>query len=288
MNSQTEIQVLQEHVRALTDELSETNRGVVALYAELDDRAQLLAEISELKSRFLSYMSHEFQTPIGSIISLARILKQRLDGDLTPEQEKQLELILSSAEELLQLVQDLLDLAKIEAGKITVSPAWFEMVDLFAALRGIFRPILTSFVTLTFEDPSESFPVYTDHKKLSQVLRNFISNALKFTKEGSVVVKVKRDGDFVTFFVTDTGIGIRQEDQAALFNDFVQIDSPIQKHLRGSGLGLALCHRMAELLGGSVGVESDYGVGSTFWITIPIEFEGGKAVQDQTHVEAMF
>src|SRR4051812_6343425 len=169
-------------VDSLNAELAETNKGVVALYGELDDRAAALREVSELKSRFLSYMSHEFRTPLGSIRSIARILLDHLDGPLSAEQEKQVKFIQSCASELTDMVNDLLDLAKVEAGRITISPAWFEMVDLFAALRGMFKPIISSeaSVALIFEDPVGVTRLYSDDKKLSQILRNFISNALKF------------------------------------------------------------------------------------------------------------
>jgi signal transduction histidine kinase len=261
-------------IESLTQELAETNSGVVALYAELDDRAADLREVSELKSRFLSYMSHEFRTPLGSIRSMTRILLDKMDGPLTDEQEKQVRFIQSSAEELTEMVNDLLDLAKIEAGRISISPDWFEMVDLFAALRGMFKPILTNqAVALIFEEPVGVPRVYTDDKKLSQILRNFISNALKFTPEGEVRVSSEcRSPGWVTFSVADTGIGIAKEHQGALFQDFVQLDSPIQKRFRGSGLGLALSKRLAELLGGSVTVQSELGRGSTFSAVIPIRF----------------
>src|SRR5262249_20678555 len=126
-------------VATLSTELNETNHGVVALYAELDDKAAQLREASELKSRFLSYMSHEFRTPLGSIRSIARLLLDRFDGPLTTEQEKQVQFVQGSAAELTDMVNDLLDLAKVEAGRVTISPAWFEMVDLFSALRGMFK-----------------------------------------------------------------------------------------------------------------------------------------------------
>ena len=172
-------------IESLNRELADTNSGVVALYAELDDKAAELRDVSELKSRFLSYMSHEFRTPLGSIRSISRILLDRMDGPLTDEQEKQVRFIQGSAEELTDMVNDLLDLAKIDAGRISISPQWFEMVDLFAALRGMFKPVLTNrAVILVFEEPIDVPRVYTDDKKLSQILRNFISNALKFTQKG--------------------------------------------------------------------------------------------------------
>lgn len=271
---------------ALSAELAETNAGVVALYSELDDRAEQLRQASDLKSRFLSYMSHEFRTPLGSINSLCRLLLDRIDGPLTAEQELQIKLMNDSALELTAMVDDLLDLAKVEAGRVSISPEWFEMVDLFSALRGMFRPIINgSAVDLLFEEP-DNVPdqLYTDHKKLSQILRNFVSNALKFTAQGQVRVAARYEGgENITFTVTDTGIGISPEDQAMLFNDFVQVDSPIQKRLRGSGLGLSLSRKLAALLGGFVTVESEVGVGSAFCLTIPVRMPGPDASETPRH-----
>jgi|SRR5579862_151836 len=274
-------------IAAMSVELAETNNGVVALYAELDDRAEQLHQASDLKSRFLSYMSHEFRTPLGSIASLTRILLDRMDGPLTEEQEKQIRFVRDAAVELTDMVNDLLDLAKVEAGRISISPAWFEMVDLFSALRGMFKPIISSEdVDLIFEQPVDIPQLYTDHKKLSQILRNFVSNALKFTPKGSVRVAAVYDGvGMVTFSVADTGIGIAREHQAALFNDFVQLDSPIQKRLRGTGLGLSLSRKLAELLGGGVRVDSEPGAGSTFFLTVPVRLPGHEAVAFVSHAQ---
>ena len=258
---------------ALREELEETNKGVVALYAELDDKAAQLREANELKSRFLSYMSHEFRTPLTSMTSITGILLSRLDGPLTDEQQKQVEFIRGSARELTDMVNDLLDLAKVEAGRISISPEWFEMVDLFAALRGMFKPIVNSAsVSLAFDEPEGEIKLYTDDKKLSQILRNFISNALKFTTEGEVRVSARLlDAETVEFAVSDTGIGIAPEHVQTLFNDFVQLNVPLQKRLRGSGLGLSLSRKFAELLGGRVGVESEVGKGSRFWVRLPVK-----------------
>ncbi len=270
------VAALEAENAALREEISETNQGVVALYAELDDNAMRLKEASELKSRFLSYMSHEFRTPLGSIRSLTRILIDRLDGPLSEEQEKQVQFIQDAAAELTEMVGDLLDLAKVEAGRITISPAWFEMVDLFSALRGMFKPILSSdSVSLIFEEPMNLPAIYTDDKKLSQILRNFISNALKFTATGEVRVTASLvDSGYVTFAVADTGIGIAAEHLDAIFQDFVQVDAPIQKKFRGTGLGLSLSKKLALLLGGDVQVTSAVGVGSTFSLTIPLTLPG--------------
>jgi signal transduction histidine kinase len=267
-----ELELSKAQVESLSDELAVTNQGVVALYSELDAKAEQLRQVSDLKSRFLSYMSHEFRTPLGSIVSIARILLDEMDGPLTTEQRKQVQFVRGSAQELTEMVNDLLDLAKVEAGRITVSPQWFEMVDLFNALRGMFKPIVQSeSVALIFEEPHNVPPIYTDDAKLSQILRNFISNALKFTPKGEVRVSARLNaGREVVFSVKDTGIGIPREHHGALFNDFVQINSPIQKRFRGTGLGLSLSKKLAELLGGSVAVESELGMGSTFSVTIPV------------------
>jgi signal transduction histidine kinase len=272
----TQLAARDADIAALREELDETNKGVLALYAELDDKAAELRDANELKSRFLSYMSHEFRTPLTSMTSITGILLSRLDGPLTGEQQKQVEFIRGSARELTDMVNDLLDLAKVEAGRITISPEWFEMVDLFAALRGMFKPIAaTTSIALVFDEPEGEVKLYTDDKKVSQILRNFISNALKFTTEGEVRVsaRVLEDGK-VEFAVTDTGIGIAAEHLPNLFADFVQLDVRLQRRLRGSGLGLSLARKFAELLGGQVGVESELGKGSRFWVVIPMRFAG--------------
>ncbi|MCW6027064.1 histidine kinase [Stenotrophomonas sp. SRS1] len=267
-----ELQRLRLEADALRAELDETNQGVLALYAELDEQAEQLREVSELKSRFLSYMSHEFRTPLGSILSMTRLLEDGMDGPLTAEQRRQVRFISASTSELREMVDDLLDLAKIEAGRITISPAWFDLMDLFSALRGMFRPLVEgNQVDLLFEDPPVMPMLFTDDKKLAQILRNFISNALKFTPSGQVVVSTQLEGEnAVRFSVRDTGIGIPAELQSTLFEDFVQVDTPLQKRLRGTGLGLSLCKRFAELLGGHVGVESEIGTGSNFYVVLPL------------------
>lgn len=263
---------LQGENDALRAELEETNQGVLALYAELDIQAEQLRQASDLKSRFLSYMSHEFRTPLGSILSITSLLADELDGPLSEEQHRQVAFVSNATRELSDMVDDLLDLAKIEAGRITISPAWFDMFDLFAALRGMFRPIVdATAVDLIFEEPVGLPRLYTDDKKLAQILRNFISNALKFTTRGEVRVSAQLvEAGNIRFAVSDTGIGIAPELLGTLFEDFAQVDSPLQKRLRGTGLGLSLCKRFATLLGGEVGVHSEPGTGSSFFVIIPL------------------
>ncbi|MBA3596821.1 MAG: histidine kinase [Methylibium sp.] len=276
-----------EELDNLRQELEETNSGVLALYAELDTQADQLRHATELKSRFLAYMSHEFRTPVSAIRSLSRLLLDRVDGPLTDEQEKQIRFIQTTSTEFAEMVDDLLDLAKVEAGRVEISPAWFEMVDLFSALRGMYKPVLINpDVVLIFEEPHGDNLLYNDDKKLAQILRNFISNALKFTLKGEVrVAAVQSSEDVITFSVSDTGIGISEEFHGAIFKDFVQIDSPIQKRLRGTGLGLSLSKRLAELLGGTVALESTLGRGSTFSVSVPLRFPLPQGAEGGVHCE---
>jgi signal transduction histidine kinase len=260
-----------DEIERLTIELHETNRGVLALYAELDDRARDLRQASETKSRFLSEVSHELRTPLTSVLNLTRILLDRTDGPLTNEQEHQITLIRRSVHGLTELVNDLLDVAKIEAGKVELRPTWVAVPDLFAALRGICRPLITTdAVALVFEEASDLPTVFTDEARLSQVLRNFVSNAIKFTEHGEIVVRAMIDGDVMRFAVSDTGIGIAATDQARIFDEFTQVDGPIQRRVAGTGLGLPLTRRLATLLGGRVELTSVLGAGSTFSVTVPL------------------
>jgi signal transduction histidine kinase/CheY-like chemotaxis protein len=267
-----ELHAQQTRLTELNQELEDTNRGVVALYAELADRADHLRQADELKSRFLSNMSHEFRTPLNSILALSRLLLSRVDGDLLPEQEKQVQYIRKGAETLTELVNDLLDLAKVEAGKTTVVPSEFTAANLFSTLRGMLRPLLAGdSVALVFEMPDDVPALITDEGKVSQILRNFLSNAIKFTEKGEIRMWAETDraADTVTFRVRDSGIGIADEDIDVVWQEFTQISHPMQARQKGTGLGLPLSKKLAELLRGSVAVESSPGQGSEFSLTVP-------------------
>ena len=214
-----ELREKQDQLAELNRELEDTNRGVVALYAELDQNADDLRRVSDLKTSFLSNLSHEFRTPLNSITSLCQLLVNRSDGELSTEQEKQVVYIQRSAAELTELVNDLLDLAKVEAGKIEVKPRHFEVQDLFGAWRGMLKPLLTgNSLELIFDADPNLSPLYTDEGKLSQILRNLISNALKFTRRGHVRITAQlEDEGLIAFQVADTGIGIAPDDREKIF-----------------------------------------------------------------------
>jgi len=278
------LRVRQEELTRLNLELEDTNRGVVALYAELDEKAEQLQRANELKTSFLSNMGHEFRTPVNSILALCRLLLGHSDGELTAEQERQVTFIEQGAQGLSELVNDLLDLAKVEAGKIDVWPGEFEVTHLFGALRGMFRPMVPSEVTLVLDEPGAIPPLYTDEGKVSQILRNFISNALKFTQRGEVRVSASLDAarQEVVFAVADTGIGIVPEDQDRIFEEFAQAEHAIQQRTKGTGLGLPLARKLAELLGGSVNVQSTPGRGSVFSVIIPLVYGGQTPVSAES------
>jgi signal transduction histidine kinase len=260
----------EEELRQQTQELEDTNRGVMALYAELDDRASSLRSADQLKSRFLSHVSHEFRTPLNSIVALAGLLKSRVDGDLSAEQERQIDYIVKAAEELREMVNDLLDLAKVESGKITIHESEVTIRSLFGALRGLMKPLWNNeAVDLVFEEPPFGLSLHTDETKVSQILRNLVSNALKFTEQGEVRISTSITTQSVIFRVSDTGIGIRSEDQELIFQEFAQVQHSIQKRVRGTGLGLPLSRKLAELLGGTLTVVSSPGQGSVFTFTLP-------------------
>lgn len=273
-----ELKVRQEELVQLTHELEDTNRGVVALYAELDEKAGHLRRADEMKSRFLSNMSHEFRTPLSSIRALATLLLNRVDGELNQEQEKQVSFILQGSVALAEMVNDLLDLAKIEAGKVDVRVDSFDIGEMFGALRGMLRPLLhdDAPVVLSFEEPPAGLVMHTDEGKVSQILRNFISNALKFTEHGEISVRATAtpDGRNVRFSVSDTGLGISSEHLQIIFEEFGQVESHLQANTKGTGLGLPLCRNLATLLHGCVSVESTLGMGSVFSATIPVVYNG--------------
>ncbi len=264
----------QLEIERLNRELEETNRGVVALYMELDERAQDLGRAADLKSRVLSDISHEVRTPLNAILNISRLLLDRLDGELAPEQERQVLMIRDSARTVTDLVNDLLELARIEAGKTVARVVTFSAADLFAALRGMFRPLVTSEAVVLVLDDIAALPLLeTDEGKLGQILRNLISNALKFTEKGEVRVSAElRGSDTIAFSVADTGVGIAEEDQERIFQEFLQIENPLQRRAHGTGLGLPLSRKLAAFLGGELVVESREGQGSTFTAIIPRKY----------------
>jgi signal transduction histidine kinase len=268
---ETELEARKLELERLNLELAETNRGVVALYAELEERATALRHADELKSQFLYYVSHEFRTPVNSVMALTNLLMRRSDGELTSEQEKQIVFIRKAVDGLADMVNDLLDLAKVESGKTEVRKSTVEIAQVLGGVRALMRPLASNnAVTLIFEDAEPGLVMETDETKLGQILRNLVSNALKFTERGEVRVSTSYpSGSEISFSVSDTGVGIAPEHLDVVFQEFSQIHHSMQGKVKGTGLGLPLSRKLAGLLGGTLEVTSQEGVGSIFVLTLP-------------------
>ena len=237
--------------------------------SELETANEALALASRAKSQFLATMSHELRTPLNAITGFTGTLLMQLPGPLTPEQEKQLKIIRNSSRHLLSLINDLLDLAKVESGKMEMTFRLVIAQSVMAEVITPLRPLATN-KGLEFQDiaPVEDITLLTDRRALCQILINLINNAIKFTDCGSVSVELRPGAGSVEFIVADTGIGIAPEDQPKLFSPFMQIDNSSTRRYEGTGLGLHLSQKLAELLGGVITVESEAEKGCRFILTL--------------------
>ena len=264
----------------LRSELAETNSGVLALYAELEAQAEALRRASDLKSSFLSNVSHELRTPIASVINLSRLLldEELGGGRLDGEQRRQVGFIARAGETLLEMVNSLLDLARIEAGRMEVVVRPLLVGDVLATLRGMFRPLVTrQEVSLVIEEPESRLTMRSDEGKLAQILRNLVGNALKFTERGEVRLHTSVEPEWISFIVSDTGIGIPDEHLERVFREFEQVPNALQAAARGVGLGLPLSRSLAELLGGTLTVTSATGEGSRFTLRLPLVLQPAQS-----------
>ncbi len=245
------------------------------LLGEVQQANERLLEVDKLKTNFLAAMSHELRTPLNSIIGFSRVILKGIDGPLTDMQEQDLTTIFESGKHLLGLVNDILDQAKLEAGKMELTLGYFKAQE-------VINGVMSSAVGLTRDKPirlhteiADNLPdVYGDEFRTRQILLNLISNASKFTNEGSITVSAfpvtENDQPYIQISVSDTGIGIAEKDMPLLFEAFQQIDNSLTRTVGGTGMGLPLAKSLTELQGGRISVESEPGVGSTFSITIPI------------------
>ncbi|MEU6097236.1 HAMP domain-containing protein [Streptomyces sp. NPDC047079] len=293
-----ELQVQQDELQRSNAELEEKasllasqNRDIEAknlqieqARQELETRAQELALASKYKSEFLANMSHELRTPLNSLLILAQLLAQNPSRNLTPKQVEYAGIIHSAGSDLLQLINDILDLSKVEAGKMDVSPERVSLRQLLEYVEATFRPMTTQksldFTVTTA--PGAPADLLTDDSRLRQILRNLLSNAVKFTEQGSVELRIEpaadkevpegvvRGGTIVAFRVKDTGIGIPQQQLETIFGAFQQADGTTSRKYGGTGLGLSITREIAHLLGGAVTVDSTPGQGSTFTLYLPV------------------
>jgi signal transduction histidine kinase/HAMP domain-containing protein/CheY-like chemotaxis protein len=261
---------------------------------EIEERARQLALASRYKSQFLANVSHELRTPLNSLLILARLLAQNSAGNLTSKQVEYANVIYSSGADLLQLINDILDLSKAEAGRMDIHPEKVVLTDLADDLRDVFGPLAAEKALEFSIDIADAVPaeVFTDRQRLRQILANLLSNAVKFTKKGQVGLAVRLADTApgtepqIAFAVTDTGIGISQDNLSTIFGAFEQGDGTTSRSYGGTGLGLAICREVASHLGGLISAESQPGAGSTFTLCLPLCFQGSQAAEETPDVAA--
>nr|WP_229259832.1 response regulator [Duganella aquatilis] len=271
----SELQARERQVIELNMRLAHHAGELETINREIALKNLELAEASRMKSAFIANMSHELRTPLNAIIGFTGALLMKLPGPLTPEQDKQLNTIRTSARHLLSLINDILDVAKIEAGKVTLELETVQCQEVVKDVVDTLRPLaVQKNLALEMDLADPAIVLETDRRALTQILLNLGNNAIKFTETGTVrVTLTQRNADgqtpMIEFSVADSGAGIREEDQAKLFQAFSQLDSTSTRHAEGAGLGLYLCQNLANLIGGSLFFNSDFGHGSTFTLALP-------------------
>jgi len=269
--AQEELDKYQKHLEELVNERTGQLKEKTVELEQVNER---LKELDHLKSMFLASMSHELRTPLNSIIGFTGILLQGISGALNDEQKKQLTMVKGSGQHLLDLINDLLDVSKIEAGKVEVFVEQFALTAVANEVTAAISPAATNKELDVVTDLQDDIVLLSDRRRIKQVLTNLVSNAVKFTDQGQVTITGKQlDNDQVEFEVTDTGIGMKQEDIQRLFQPFQQVDESLTKEHGGTGLGLYLCRKIVDLLHGEIRVESEYGTGTTFTVTLPLRHE---------------
>jgi len=265
--------------RALNEQYLGLEQKVAERTDALRGANKKLAEASEHKSRFLANVNHELRTPLSSIIGYARLLRRETEGQISSLQRENLEDLLRNAERLLGLIDSLLDLAKIEAGKMEVHVEPVRIDELIQGAAATIEPMLNKeCVRLVRDIPVNIGPLNTDPEKLRQIILNLLGNAVKFTKQGEIRISACQDSGGFKLAVADTGIGIEQADMNRIFEEFDRGGLAGDGNYRGTGLGLAIVKRLVDVLGGSIAVESEVGEGSTFTMTLPVKQSETSAV----------
>jgi len=275
---------LEEQAQTLETQRDELERSTAAVTL----KARELEQASQYKSDFLANMSHELRTPLNSLLILSKLLSDNPDGNLSSEQVKFAQTIASSGNDLLTLINDILDLSKIEAGHIEVRPETVSVQRLVSDLRQLFQPVADE-RRLAFEieiAPACPAAFETDRQRLEQILKNLLSNAFKFTEKGGVTLAIKPAAGGLAFGVRDTGIGIAREQQESIFEAFRQADGTISRRYGGTGLGLSISRELSRLLGGAIGLESQAGQGSTFTVTLPVAYDPARIAPRESQARA--
>jgi signal transduction histidine kinase len=271
---------LYEQLRVASDELQMRVQSATAELATQNEllrrQAIELEQASRLKSQFLANMSHEFRTPLNAILGYTHMLLQGVAGDLLPAVKRQLQRIDSNGRHLMTIINEILDITRIEAGKMPMQLSEFNLNELVPEVMTELDPVISRSKLTVAPKLSPDLPsIYSDRQKVKQIIVNLLSNALKFTHEGGIRITVGYSPAERTasVAVADTGIGISPENHEKIFEDFRQVDDSPSRQYGGTGLGLAICRRLATALGGRIILESTMGVGSTFTLTVPVETE---------------
>jgi len=274
-----------EELARQRDQMDDKNQRLNEVQLMLEQRADELQRASRYKSEFLANMSHELRTPLNSSLILAKLLADNPDGNLSDDQVQFARSIYSAGNDLLTLINDILDISKVEAGKLEVHPELTILSRLVDGMKNLFLPqAMEKALSFSVELADDLPPtLFTDRQRLEQILKNLLANAFKFTEKGSVTLRVEpRDGGMLAFAVRDTGIGIAQEQQAAIFEAFRQADGTTNRRYGGTGLGLSISRELANLLGGQIEVQSAPGAGSTFTLVLPQSYSEPLAVEPTT------
>lgn len=262
-------EALKKSYDSMGEKIKNATRDLEDAYKEIEEKNLALKKVDKLKSEFLASMSHELRTPMNAIIGFTSLLSEGVYGKVSEKQKDAYEKIMRSTNHLLKLINDILDLSKIEAGKVKLYPEKFQLEVLLKELSEEVRP-LASEKKLEFTlQPEGDIQCFHDYLRVRQVVTNLLSNAIKFTKEGSVKIKTGSmpEGFFVE--VSDTGIGIKEEDIGHIFDEFIQADGSITREFGGTGLGLSISRKLAVMMGGKIEVKSEFGKGTVFTVTLP-------------------
>jgi len=270
--------LLYEQLKQASDELERKIQAATADIAQQNEllrrQAIELEQASALKSQFLANMSHEFRTPLNAMLGYTSMLLQGVGGDLEPPVKRQLGRIESNGRHLLTIINEILDISRIEAGRMPLQLSTVKIPELVGEVKAELEPIIIrSKLNITLDLPKDLRPITSDRQKVKQILLNLLSNALKFTHHGGVTIAARHHVKerTMTLSVTDTGIGIAPADQERVFEDFRQLDNSPTRPYGGTGLGLSICRRLAQMIDGEITVQSQVGKGSTFMLTLPVK-----------------